>query len=188
MTPRHLRVYANRSSIVDFSEAESTKPHLNISLLEGETGVVEYPVRVAAFTSVHSLSLYFVSRSRSGIRTMNVNQPYFRTTLSVEMSLEYITLVSKVTCAISNAQSTLDSRFLPRTLQTRQSPTERRTRPLGSKPRRVSVIAYIWEPHFDYRCILLSIAHSSIYPWILRTGFQPLVDPVSKRRALEAPH
>ncbi|KAF5310566.1 hypothetical protein D9619_008196 [Psilocybe cf. subviscida] len=59
VTPRHLRVYANRSSIVDFSEAESTKPHLNISLLEGETGVVEYPVRVAAFTSVHSLSLYF---------------------------------------------------------------------------------------------------------------------------------
>ena len=41
---------------------ENTKPHLNISLLEGDTGAVEYPLRVAAFTSVHALSLYFVSR------------------------------------------------------------------------------------------------------------------------------
>jgi len=60
-TPRHLRIYANHSTIVDFAEAESesVKPHLNISLLEGETGVVEYPLRVAAFTSVHALSLFF---------------------------------------------------------------------------------------------------------------------------------
>ncbi|CAA7269990.1 unnamed protein product [Cyclocybe aegerita] len=59
VTPRHLRIYANRSNIVDFSEAETLKPHVNISLLEGETGVVEYPMRVAAFASVHSLSLFF---------------------------------------------------------------------------------------------------------------------------------
>ncbi|KAF8155525.1 galactose-binding domain-like protein [Crassisporium funariophilum] len=59
VTPRHLRIYANHSTIVDFAEAESTKPQLNISLLEGETGVTEYPLRVAAFTSVHSLSLFF---------------------------------------------------------------------------------------------------------------------------------
>lgn len=59
--PRHLRIYANHSTIVDFAEAETTKPQLNISLLEGETGVVEYPVRVASFVSVHSLSLFFVS-------------------------------------------------------------------------------------------------------------------------------
>lgn len=59
MTPRHLKIYANHSTIVDFAEAESTRPQLNISLLEGETGVVEYPVRVASFTSVHSLSLFF---------------------------------------------------------------------------------------------------------------------------------
>ncbi|PPQ67208.1 hypothetical protein CVT26_007281 [Gymnopilus dilepis] len=57
--PRHLRIYANHSTIVDFAEAETTKPQLNISLLEGETGVVEYPVRVASFVSVHSLSLFF---------------------------------------------------------------------------------------------------------------------------------
>jgi PITH domain len=64
-TPRRLRIYANHPNIIDFSEAESesVKPHLDISLLEGETGVVEYPLRVAAFTSVHALSMFFVSPS-----------------------------------------------------------------------------------------------------------------------------
>ncbi|KXN83032.1 hypothetical protein AN958_01854 [Leucoagaricus sp. SymC.cos] len=57
--PRHLRIYANHNTIVDFAEADSTNPQLNISLLEGETGVTEYPLRVAAFTSVHSVSLFF---------------------------------------------------------------------------------------------------------------------------------
>lgn len=61
LAPRHLRIFANHSTIIDFSDAETTKPQLNISLLEGETGVVEYPLRVAAFASVHSLSLFFVS-------------------------------------------------------------------------------------------------------------------------------
>ncbi|OCB84857.1 DUF1000-domain-containing protein [Sanghuangporus baumii] len=59
LTPRHLRIYANHSNIVDFAEAETTKPQLNISLLEGETGVAEYPLRAAAFANVHSLSLHF---------------------------------------------------------------------------------------------------------------------------------
>ncbi|KII87580.1 hypothetical protein PLICRDRAFT_176377 [Plicaturopsis crispa FD-325 SS-3] len=58
-TPRHLRVYANHPDIVDFADAEHTKPQLNISLLEGETGVMEYPLRVAAFTSINTLSLFF---------------------------------------------------------------------------------------------------------------------------------
>jgi hypothetical protein len=58
-TPRHLRIYANHPNIVDFAEAESIRPHVDISLLEGETGVVEYPLRVAAFTSVHALSMFF---------------------------------------------------------------------------------------------------------------------------------
>lgn len=57
-TPRHLRLYANYPNIIDFDDAENTNPHFNISLLEGETGAVEYPLRVAAFRSVHSLSLY----------------------------------------------------------------------------------------------------------------------------------
>ncbi len=59
-TPRHLRIYANHPTIVDFSDADNTKPQVDISLLEGETGVTEYPLRVAAFTSITSLSLFFV--------------------------------------------------------------------------------------------------------------------------------
>ena len=59
--PRRLRMYANHSTIVDFAEAEDITPQLNISLLEGETGVTEYPLRTAAFANVSSLSLYFVS-------------------------------------------------------------------------------------------------------------------------------
>ncbi|KAJ7512739.1 galactose-binding domain-like protein [Mycena galericulata] len=59
VTPRHLRIYANHPTIIDFADAETTTPQLNISLLEGETGVIEYPFRVAAFTSVTSLSLFF---------------------------------------------------------------------------------------------------------------------------------
>ncbi|KAJ7778303.1 galactose-binding domain-like protein [Mycena metata] len=59
VTPRHLRIYANHPDIVDFADAETTTPQLNISLLEGETGVIEYPFRVAAFTSITSLSLFF---------------------------------------------------------------------------------------------------------------------------------
>jgi len=58
-TPRRLRIYANHTNIVDFAEAEDITPQLNISLLEGETGVTEYPLRNAAFTNIHSLSLFF---------------------------------------------------------------------------------------------------------------------------------
>ncbi|THU84348.1 DUF1000-domain-containing protein [Dendrothele bispora CBS 962.96] len=58
-SPQHLRIYANHPNIVDFTEAESTKPQLDISLLEGEARVIEYPLRVAAFASINSLSLFF---------------------------------------------------------------------------------------------------------------------------------
>ena len=61
LTPRHLRIYANRPNIVDFAEAESLMPQLDISLLEGQTTVTEYPLRAASFANVHSLSLHFVS-------------------------------------------------------------------------------------------------------------------------------
>ena len=67
MTPRQLRVYANRANIIDFSEADDIQPSLNISLLEGETGVTEYPLRKAAFSSINSLSLFFVRISYSRI-------------------------------------------------------------------------------------------------------------------------
>ncbi|TFK83081.1 DUF1000-domain-containing protein [Polyporus arcularius HHB13444] len=59
LTPRRLRIYANRTNIVDFSEVEDITPQLDISLLEGETSVSEYPLRAASFANVHSLSLFF---------------------------------------------------------------------------------------------------------------------------------
>ncbi|KAJ3747379.1 galactose-binding domain-like protein [Lentinula detonsa] len=59
VAPAHLRIYANHPNIVDFSEAETTKAQLDISLLQGEPGVVEYPLRVAAFASINSVSLFF---------------------------------------------------------------------------------------------------------------------------------
>lgn len=58
-----MRIYANHINIVDFAEAEDITPQLNISLLEGETGVTEYPMRSAAFANIHSLSLFFVRPS-----------------------------------------------------------------------------------------------------------------------------
>ncbi|CAL1703409.1 unnamed protein product [Somion occarium] len=58
-SPRHLRIYANHPYIVDFTEAEDLRPHLDINLREGEAGVIEYPLRTAAFANVHSLSLFF---------------------------------------------------------------------------------------------------------------------------------
>ncbi|THH31887.1 hypothetical protein EUX98_g2320 [Antrodiella citrinella] len=59
VAPRHLRIYANHTNIVDFAEAEELTPNLNISLLEGESGVTEYPLRAASFANVHALSLFF---------------------------------------------------------------------------------------------------------------------------------
>lgn len=60
VAPRHLQIYVNHNTIVDFAEAEAITPQLNITLQEGEVGVVEYPLRAATFANVHSLSLYFV--------------------------------------------------------------------------------------------------------------------------------
>ncbi|QRV76071.1 PITH domain-containing protein [Ceratobasidium sp. AG-Ba] len=56
--PRRLRVYANHPAGLDFAEAESTRPQQDISLLEGETGVVEYPVKASAFANVIALTLF----------------------------------------------------------------------------------------------------------------------------------
>ena len=56
MTPRRLRVYANRANIIDLSEVDDVQPSLNISLLEGKTSVT------AAFSSINtgSPSLFFL--------------------------------------------------------------------------------------------------------------------------------
>ena len=69
VNPRRLRIYANRANIIDFSEAEDVQPSLNISLLEGETSVAEYPLRMAAFSSITSLSLFFVREPKHMLQT-----------------------------------------------------------------------------------------------------------------------
>jgi hypothetical protein len=60
-TPRRMRIYANRPNIVDFSDAEDLRPHLDIRLLQGEAGVTEYPLRTAVFANVNSVSVFLVS-------------------------------------------------------------------------------------------------------------------------------
>ncbi|KAF8484335.1 DUF1000-domain-containing protein [Gautieria morchelliformis] len=67
-TPLRLRIYANHPSIIDFSDAESTRPQLDINLLDGQIQVTEYPLRVAAFANINSLSLFF-SESVGGERS-----------------------------------------------------------------------------------------------------------------------
>jgi len=59
LAPRHLRIYANHATIIDFEDAEATKPQLNITLQEGEAGVIEYPLNIPAFANVHALSVFF---------------------------------------------------------------------------------------------------------------------------------
>jgi hypothetical protein len=61
VAPRRLRIYANHATIVDFEDAEVTKPQLDVTLQEGEVGVIEYPLNTPAFANVHSLSVFFVS-------------------------------------------------------------------------------------------------------------------------------
>ena len=60
--PQQLRVFINLPSSADFSDAEETRPHLDVSLQENEAGMVEYPLRAPAFTNVNSITLFFVSR------------------------------------------------------------------------------------------------------------------------------
>ena len=61
LAPRHLRIYANHAAIVDFEDAEATSPQLNVTLQEGEVGVIEYPLNTPTFANIHSLSVFFVS-------------------------------------------------------------------------------------------------------------------------------
>jgi hypothetical protein len=61
LCPHRLRIYANYPAGIDFSDAEDTTPHHDMALLENEDSATEYPLRVSAFTSVNSLTLFFVS-------------------------------------------------------------------------------------------------------------------------------
>ncbi|KAL0960059.1 hypothetical protein HGRIS_011707 [Hohenbuehelia grisea] len=57
-TPQRLRIYANHPNIIDFEDVETTKPQVDMHLLTGEASATEYPLRVAAFTSITSVSVF----------------------------------------------------------------------------------------------------------------------------------
>jgi len=59
LSPRRVRIYVNRPFGVDFGEVDGLKPQQDVSLLEGAEEVTEYPVRVAAFANVSSVTLLF---------------------------------------------------------------------------------------------------------------------------------
>ncbi|KAG8893718.1 hypothetical protein FRB99_001784 [Tulasnella sp. 403] len=55
--PRRVRIYANAPHGIGFSD--DTKPTQDLSLLENAETATEYPVRVSAFASVNSITLFF---------------------------------------------------------------------------------------------------------------------------------
>ncbi|KAG8874281.1 hypothetical protein FRB98_008550 [Tulasnella sp. 332] len=57
LCPRRLRLYANSPNGISFSD--DIEPTQDIALLEGAEGVTEYPVRISAFASVMSVTLFF---------------------------------------------------------------------------------------------------------------------------------
>ena len=59
----NVKVWANRVDSPSLDEAEdgSMKPDQEFRLLDGERACVEYPVRVARFSSVSTITLYLVS-------------------------------------------------------------------------------------------------------------------------------
>lgn len=61
LCPHRLRIYSNLPHGLDFDDAENMRPHLDFALLEDVESVTEYPLRVAAFANVNSLTLFFVS-------------------------------------------------------------------------------------------------------------------------------
>jgi hypothetical protein len=91
-----MRIYANRANIVDFSDVDSNQPSIDISLLEGETGVTEYPLRAATFASINSLSIFFVSVLKKKSLIMPPNGLLHRVILWAKKTPGYTTSVSRV--------------------------------------------------------------------------------------------
>lgn len=66
--PGHCSCWVNRQDGVDLADVEDVKPEQEFELLEGEPGAVEYPVRIARFSSVSCLTLHFVRAATLGLR------------------------------------------------------------------------------------------------------------------------
>ena len=138
-TPRHLRIYTNHSTIVDFQDAETTTPQLNISLLEGEARVVEYPLRIAAFASITSISLFFVRPPLLSLRTATndvciSSRP--RAKLSAERSQGCTTSVSRAMRGHLIKIPTRSSTYQLRTRQMPPLPIDCLKRQVGRGPQR----------------------------------------------------
>lgn len=131
-TPRRLRVYANRANIVDFSEVDNAQPSLNISLLEGETGVTEYPLRIAAFSSINSLSLFFVRNSKFSYACSH--ESLRRVILLAKRALEYITSASKEKLECYGRKAEANSRYPLRALPTHPLQIDYKKKGLPSNP------------------------------------------------------
>ncbi|KAM0752032.1 DUF1000-domain-containing protein [Meredithblackwellia eburnea MCA 4105] len=61
-SPRQIKMWANRPTLVSFSDVDSVREDQSFELLEatdGSRGAVEYPVRVARFANVTCVDLYF---------------------------------------------------------------------------------------------------------------------------------
>jgi len=63
--PQRCRVWVNRPDGVDFGEVDDIKPEQDFELLDGETGAIEYPVKIARFNNVSTLTLHFSARTSS---------------------------------------------------------------------------------------------------------------------------
>ena len=122
VAPRHLQIYVNHNTIVDFTEAEAIAPQLNITLQEGEVGVVEYPLRAATFANVHSLSLYFVrARCASAALLSLTGGACDRAKRRAAIPYGYTTSVSAATTALSAETAAICWRYLLRMLLQQRS-------------------------------------------------------------------
>lgn len=112
LTPQRMRIYANRANIVDFSDVDDIQPSLDISLLEGETGVTEYPLRAATFASINSLSLFFVSILQIPHNSAPLMGPSHRVILWAKKALGYTISVSRVKPERYGRRAAASSRYL----------------------------------------------------------------------------
>jgi len=59
--PQRCRIWVNRPNGVDLDEVDEMPPEQDFELLEGESGAIDYPVKIAKFSNVSTLSLFFSS-------------------------------------------------------------------------------------------------------------------------------
>jgi hypothetical protein len=73
--PRRVRVWANRQDGLDWDEVDEVQPDGEWEPLAGEREAVEYPLRVARFANVSSVTLHFVSFLSMSMCTLSVCVP-----------------------------------------------------------------------------------------------------------------